>query len=1404
MRRFLYISLALVLLAGLLGTSYFVVRNYRRTRRAEVLLKQADLAEEQGQLSEATAALGQYLSLVPTNTDARARYGLLLERQATTLQQRWAIIKLFDTVVLQDPERQDIRRRLAQLNIEVNRNPEALAHLQVLQAAFPHDGEVRYQKGRCYEALRKYGEATSAYEAAIRLGPAQLESYQQLANLLHDRLDKPNEAEEVVTSMVLANPQAYRAYLIRSACYGRWLDASLDLAAGDAASALRLAPDDAEVLVQAASIARAQGKLAEARGYLQHGLEKHPRHVRLYQVLASLEQASGQSAEALAVVRRGLKVLPDDSTLLWTLADLLLQKGDLTEAAEVQDQLRQGELPGAQLKFLQARLLVQQKHWLKASGTLEEAYSELTRWPELATQADLLLAQCYDHLGDPDRQLAAFRRAQVSDARQLAVCQGSAAALIKLGRLDEALTELEALLRLPRVPAAVGIEWAQLQVEIILRLPPALRDWTPVEQMLTQSAAALPDAVEVSRLRAEILAAKGQLEPARQLLEAACQKQPREVNLWVARAALAQREGKPAEATRLLAEARRQLGDRVELRLAHLRSLPAGPGPEAAAALADLAKGVEGFAPAEQFRLLLAFGHAALQHGDMAAARRYFERAAELQPDHLQTRFLLFGLAAETRDEAALAATRRAMERIEGPSGPHASYAAAWVLMRQARAGESEGLRQARAILLRLGTQQPKWAEVQRLLAEIAELERQPEEAINHYQRALDLGQRDRSLARRLLQLLYERQRYTHAEEVLHKLRQHDELTPELQRIATVVALANREPERALAQAQEAVPEAAKDYQDHLWLGQVFLAAGQKARAEQSLRRAVSLAEHLPAPWIALVRFYVQGGDRDKAEAVLHEVRGKLSKEQLLLVEGHGQEALGRWDRAEECFQEALKRQPRDRAALAEVGEFYLRAGQPHKAIAPLRTLLDPQLGADPVTVARTRRELARALADSGGYTAFREALDLLEQNEKKTGPNWEDQRTRAAVLATRPGHRSQALRLLHDLQKQANLTLGERMLLAQLRENEGQWSTARPEMLAVVVASGNSARYLNLYVTSLLRHQALDEAALWLEKLEQLEPQRFETFALQVRLRAARQQTKEAVDVLNQYIEAKTAEPSDPGARMLNAARLLDSLNQEGTALFDIDRAAEAMYRRYAAHVRQPTCDLVLARYLAQQGRLAEALDLCERASRALPPEPVARVLAVVLRAAPEDPQFRRAERWLTAALDKQPDAVELLLLLGSVRESQSRYADAEACYRKILALRPATAAALNNLAFLLAVEQTRTDEAQELIQQAIDVGGANAAFLDTRGVVHVMQGQPDQAIKDLEAAVAEAPTPGRYFHLAQAYLKANNRNAAVAALHKARASERMRSQLHPLERETYGKILSELGVALRTGRAG
>jgi cellulose synthase operon protein C len=170
--------------------------------------------------------------------------------------------------------------------------------------------------------------------------------------------------------------------------------------------------------------------------------------------------------------------------------------------------------------------------------------------------------------------------------------------------------------------------------------------------------------------------------------------------------------------------------------------------------------------------------------------------------------------------------------------------------------------------------------------------------------------------------------------------------------------------------------------------------------------------------------------------------------------------------------------------------------------------------------------------------------------------------------------------------------------------------------------------------------------------------------------------------------------------------------------------------------------------------------------------------------------------------------------MTLANIREQQGRYDDAKALYERVIKQAPGidvappntktiVATSYNNRAWLMSFKEGEGKDALDDINQAIKIMGPVPDFLDTRGVIQLSLKQTKDAISDLETAVKNNPSPSKFFHLAQAYFQANNKEKARQYLReaKARGLDRTRvgpGALHSLEEEAYQKLVTELGLAM------
>jgi tetratricopeptide (TPR) repeat protein len=126
--------------------------------------------------------------------------------------------------------------------------------------------------------------------------------------------------------------------------------------------------------------------------------------------------------------------------------------------------------------------------------------------------------------------------------------------------------------------------------------------------------------------------------------------------------------------------------------------------------------------------------------------------------------------------------------------------------------------------------------------------------------------------------------------------------------------------------------------------------------------------------------------------------------------------------------------------------------------------------------------------------------------------------------------------------------------------------------------------------------------------------------------------------------------------------------------------------------------------------------------------------------------------------------DKETIFFLRGAMYERQKKYDLSEAEFRKVLALNPDNAEALNYLGYMLANRGLKLEEASKMIQRALEIQPDNAAFLDSLGWAYYQQGKYSEAEPQLLRAVEKMGIdPTVHDHLGDLYLKMGKTNEAI-----------------------------------------
>lgn len=214
-------------------------------------------------------------------------------------------------------------------------------------------------------------------------------------------------------------------------------------------------------------------------------------------------------------------------------------------------------------------------------------------------------------------------------------------------------------------------------------------------------------------------------------------------------------------------------------------------------------------------------------------------------------------------------------------------------------------------------------------------------------------------------------------------------------------------------------------------------------------------------------------------------------------------------------------------------------------------------------------------------------------------------------------------------------------------------------------------------------------------------------------------------------------------------ALELMDALTEDAPSLAGLDvanarvleragqaREAEVLLVRVFSHAKAPSTDLLEAvvSFYQRQDRLNDAIAL----------------FAAALAKAPRDESLLTA---LAIAYDKKGDWQKALEKMRVVLEVNSE-----------------SARAANFVGFVMAEHGLDLNEAQKLVQRALDSKPESGAFLDSMGWVLYRRGDAEHAVDYLERAAAAAPDDvSTLEHLGDVELKLGHRTRAIDAFKQA-----------------------------------
>ncbi len=129
-----------------------------------------------------------------------------------------------------------------------------------------------------------------------------------------------------------------------------------------------------------------------------------------------------------------------------------------------------------------------------------------------------------------------------------------------------------------------------------------------------------------------------------------------------------------------------------------------------------------------------------------------------------------------------------------------------------------------------------------------------------------------------------------------------------------------------------------------------------------------------------------------------------------------------------------------------------------------------------------------------------------------------------------------------------------------------------------------------------------------------------------------------------------------------------------------------------------------------------------------------------------------------------KSDEKLYLYFLRGTLADRQKHFDEAEAQFRKALAIDPQNATILNYLGYMFADRGVKLDEALAMIRKAVDLDPQNYAYLDSLGWVYFKTGQYALAEENIRKAnERNSSDPTIHDHLGEVYEKTGKLKQAV-----------------------------------------
>jgi len=558
-----------------------------------------------------------------------------------------------------------------------------------------------------------------------------------------------------------------------------------------------------------------------------------------------------------------------------------------------------------------------------------------------------------------------------------------------------------------------------------------------------------------------------------------------------------------------------------------------------------------------------------------------------------------------------------------------------------------------------------------------------------------------------------------------------------------------KQPDEAFAALKQGLAKKPNSTPLVLALGDIYLVTGKAEEAETQYRRALELDPGSEALLIKLSRFYQLMRKWEKAEETLQQLVEKNPKSEVAHVQlGDFYVYIGQRDKAIVNFEKAFDLNPDFEIAQEKIISYYLDGGKLEKAEPLIQNILDKDKTNLLGRVMHARVHVMKGKLD--------EAIADLQRVIKEE-PRMAIAHHYLGIAFAANNDGAQAVRELSEAVKLAPNMIPARNALAGIRLAEGSYDLAIEEAQAAFRLNPRNLPSVRVLAEAFFRKGEIAKAKRVYQGIVNNLPQ---DASSHYRLGLIAGRDKDLDGAVEHFEKAVEGNPN-----------FVQAVSQIAAVYLTQGKAKEAR-ERVSQQIQAVPDNPLFHNLLGGLWMQAKQMDEAETAFRkAISIDDTVQISYMNLAEL-----YRRTDRIDDAvkeyemALAKNPKLISAHMMLGMIAEQRDDHSGAKQHYEETLKLNDSFAPAANNLAWILAEEGEKLDEALSYAQTARAQRPEDPNIADTLGWIYYKKNAYLKAASLLREAVDKLQdNPVIYYHLGMTQLKKGDPVGAKKALNTA-----------------------------------